>query len=148
MLHCANCVELLSVVNFGLAIARISSGFGRHIYYLSPEQITFTTKLEYVQVLLFMLSCMFTRMCICLTLLRIFTTNLVWKTVLYIILAFIVVTGISSVIISIPQCNPIAKFWNPNINGSCWSPQVQTRLFFYHGSKAARRCTPLNTLCS
>lgn len=116
---------------FGLAIAKIKSGFGRHIYYLSPKQITFALKLEYIVFPLFMLSCMFTRMSICLFLIRIFTINLVWKRVLYIILAFIVATGASSAIIALPQCNPVAKFWKPTINGTCWSQDLRIRLFYF-----------------
>lgn len=137
-LKSANCTELFSIAALGLAVAGINSGFGRHIYYLSPEQIFFALKLEVVLPILSTFSLMFTKISVCLSLLRIIKSNRVRRRVMYIIMALIVATNLSSTIAIFPQCKPIEKLWNPTRKSTCISKGTQLAIYFYQGGKTAK----------
>lgn len=146
----ANCTELSSIVSFGLTFASIKFGFGRHIYYLSPEQAIFALKLQSISMPFFILSLLFTKISICLLLMRIFVTNRVknyqvWKRAIYIIMSLLVTTSLSSIIFALAQCNPIAKSWNPTISGTCWSRDIRIALYYYQGGKTAENTPFFNT---
>lgn len=138
--QCTDCCQLVSIVAFGLAVAKVNSGFGRHIYYLSPEQISFVVKLEFISIQASGLSSMFTRISICLFLLRIFVAdrvwnNRVWKRAMYIIIALIVVTTVSAAIVALFLCKPLEKLWNSDIKGTCWPQETEDVVFYYQGGK-------------
>lgn len=56
---------------------------------------------------------------------------------MYIIMALIVVTHLTCLILFVVRCNPIAKLWNPNIKGTCWPQVSQLAILYYQGGKAA-----------
>ncbi|MCJ1423453.1 hypothetical protein MMC29_001336 [Sticta canariensis] len=122
---------LFSITNFGIIVTRVNSGLGRHAYYLSPEQISLDLKLELMATLASVISNMFSKISICLLLIRIFTTKKAWKRALYVIMALIVATKVSSATLTFPRCKPAAKYWNPNINGTCWPQETQLAIFYY-----------------
>lgn len=66
------------------------------------------------------LSVTFTRISICFFLLRIFRTDRRWRIGLYSIASFAFVTGLATAIITMTQCHPISKLWNPMLPGRCW----------------------------
>lgn len=77
---------------------------------------------------------MFTRISICIFLLRIFNTKKYWRWGLYTIIAFVTVTQIPSALALLVQCQPVQKWWNPTIPGKCWSSQAQISLGDYNGA--------------
>lgn len=140
----ANCTQLFSIVGFGLTVAKVNSGYGRHLYYLTPGQTSFALKMENIATPFLILSTMFTKISFCLFLLRIFMNNRVWKRAIYIIIALIAATNISSAIIVLPQCKPAAKLWNPNIKGTCWPRETQIGIAYYQGGKVMKSCAILD----
>ena len=66
------------------------------------------------------LSVTFTRISICFFLLRIFRTDRRWRIGLYSIATFAFVTGLATAVITVTQCHPIPKLWNPMLPGTCW----------------------------
>ena len=82
----------------------------------------------------------FTRVSVCFFLLRIVAVGQkwkawVWKTILYSIMAFALVTGIPTGLITIFPCRPVAKLWNPMMPGSCWKPIVVIAIGDFYGGE-------------
>lgn len=78
---------------------------------------------------------LFTRLSICLFLLRIFRSVREWRLSLYAIMAFTVATTIAPVVSFIAQCQPIQKQWDPFLPGNCWSPLVVVRINYFGGGE-------------
>lgn len=81
---------------------------------------------------------MFTKISGCLFLLRTIMSNRARRRVLYIIMALIVATNLSSAIAIFPQFKPIAKLWNPTRKGTCISKGTQLAIYYYQGGKTAK----------
>lgn len=64
---------------------------------------------------------------------------------MHIVMALIVITGLSLIIVYFPKCKPVAKVWNPTISGTCWSRKTQTVIWYYQGGKTAKKYTLSHT---
>lgn len=124
---------LISLAGFGITVEKIRSGLGQHEHYLSDEQISLALEMESIAEPLAMISTMFTKISICLFLLRIFVTNPAWKRALYFIMAVTVATNGPAAITVFAQCKPVAKVWDRNIEGTCWARETQTKIFYCQG---------------
>lgn len=118
----------------------VHNGVGRHQFYLelSPElllQLSQAIKWQYISQVVLILSTMFTKVSICFFLLRIFGTKPMWKRGLYGIMAFAVVTNISSASIVLAQCSPVQKLWDPLMPGTCWGPDTEISIGDYNGGE-------------
>lgn len=107
----------------------IRHGLGRHAYYLSPTpdlsaDFTQAWKWQLLTEWESAFSLLFTRISVCLFLLRIFGAVRQWRRILYCALAFITVTNIPFAIIVITECAPMRKSWDPSIHGKCVSRGV------------------------
>ena len=123
-----------------LAAFAIRAGLGRHEYYLSltPElllQLVQVSKWQFLSEILTSFTLLFTRISVCLFLLRIFGTITHWKWILYIVTGFIAITNLSSVSIILAECRPLSKNWDPLIPGKCVSPAVINFEAYYNGGK-------------
>ena len=78
---------------------------------------------------------LFTRLSICLFLLRIFGTKVYWRRGLYAIMVFVTAVVIPTVVGLLAQCSPTKKLWDPTVHGSCWSPQTVINLGYFHGGE-------------
>ena len=119
-------------------------GLGRHQFYLelSPElslQLSQVRKFGYISKVLLILTSMFTRVSICLFLLRIFGTRRSWKWGLYGILAFSVATNISGASSILMQCSPVQKAWHQWMPGTCRSLNTRLSTNYYNGGKSCLR---------
>lgn len=56
-------------------------------------------------------------------------------------MALIVATNVSSAIVILPQCKPVARLWNPTLKGTCWRQETQVGIDYYQGGKTAKRHT-------
>ena len=82
------------------------------------------------------LSVTFTRISICFFLLRIFRTDRRWRIGLYSIGTFAFVTGLATAIITMTQCHPIPKLWNPLLPGTCWDVNTTIAIGDFQGGKS------------
>lgn len=145
-LQWANCTELCCIASLGIFYASVRSGNGRHVYYLSPEQTHFALEMTALSILFMIVSLMFTKLSICLLLMLVFMTNRVWnyrvwKRAMYIIMALIVATNLSSIILVCSQCKPVARMWNPTMSGTCWLREPRLGFYYYQGGKTAKKYT-------
>ena len=130
----------------------IRHGLGRHLYYLSltPEflaDFTQALKWQYLTEWVTAFSLFFTRISICLFLLRIFGAIRYWRRILYCAIAFMTLTNISSIILVMTQCTPMRKSWDPLVHGKCVSSGAVTFTAYYNGGKLSHKptCSKLNT---
>ena len=82
------------------------------------------------------LSVTFTRISICFFLLRIFRTDRRWRLGLYSIATFAFVTGLATAVITMTQCHPIPKLWNPMLPGECWSINTTIAIGDFQGGRS------------
>ena len=122
------------------AVFAIHHGLGRHMYYLSltPEyliDLAQITKWQFLSEICTAISLFFTRISICLFLLRIFGPIRYWRQILYFTMAFIALMNISSITVIMIQCRPLRKNWDPLVQGKCVRPGVVTFATYYNGGK-------------
>ena len=82
------------------------------------------------------LSVTFTRISICFFLLRIFRTDRRWRIGLYSIATFAFVTGLATAIVTMTQCHPIPKLWNPLLPGTCWDINTTIAIGDFQGGRS------------
>ena len=99
------------------------------------------TRLCTITIPISIFSGLFTKLSICLFLLRIFQTVRKWKLGLYAIMAFTAASILPSIVLFVAQCQPIQKQWDPLLPGKCWSPDVVIRMSYFAGGKS-----PCNSL--
>ena len=124
------------VASFGIDVKSVELGLGKHAGCVSPNKITEDVKLEYIEVILLFVSTLFSRVSVCIFLLRIFSINIHWRWTLYSIMALTVVANITCIITVLTECRPLAKLWNPTTPGSCWQPHVVLRIGQWQGGES------------
>ncbi|KAK0509025.1 hypothetical protein JMJ35_008396 [Cladonia borealis] len=82
------------------------------------------------------LSVTFTRVSICFFLLRIFRTDRRWRIGLHAIAVFAFVTGVATAVVTVTQCQPISKLWNPLLPGTCWNLDTTIAIGDFQGAVA------------
>ncbi len=115
-------------------------GVGRHMSYLarSPElleRLYQALKLETIAEVIVGCSLVFTKVSICLFLLRIFGTNKIWRWGLYSIGAFAVATYLASIATIYPSCQPVERMWDPTVPGTCWKAGAYIAIAEYNGGE-------------
>lgn len=125
----------------------VQDGLGRHIFYLSQnphtvEQLSEATKLQYIYEVVIIFGTMFIKVSVGFFLLRTFGlgTERWWRWALYSIMAFSVLTSISSAFIVLTQCRPVSTLRNPLIHGSCWGPGVIATGYYNGGESPLPFC--------
>ena len=106
----------------------------------SPEllaRLSQALKLESIAEVLVICSLVFTKISICLFLLRIFGKNKkIWRWGLYSIMAFSIATNLGSVAVIYPSCRPVQKLWNPGLPGTCWRSSAYIAIAEYNGGES------------
>ena len=94
-------------------------------------------KLESIIEVIWICSLVFTKISICLFLMRIFgKNNKVWRCGLYSIMAFSIATNLISISVIYSSCRPVEKLWDPDIPGTCWRARVYIAIAEYNGSES------------
>ena len=128
-------MKALLIPFFVISILQWDWGLGRHADRLADKEYIFNSRTLYVEEILLILSTLFSRVSVCLFLLRIFTVNVTWRWTLFAIIALTTVTNGASAIILFLQCSPHQKLWNPSIPGTCWEPGVQVAIGQWQGGQ-------------
>lgn len=99
----------------------VESGTGRHIYYLTPEQIMQTTKITWIISPFAFLAVIFGRVSFAVSLLVLVGTKKWRRGLLYFIIATQFLTTLVLLGIIMFGCNPVRKYWDRRIPGTCLS---------------------------
>ena len=138
--------KIFAHISLGLAMTATHYGLGQHLYYLPLKQFIEAVKYTYLGQTPLFLSASCSRISICLFLLRLFVTNRRWRIALWTFIAVIAASGFLTPITLFAQCRPVAKLWNPFLDGSCWSPRTQLDIEYFMGGECP--CNELEELYS
>jgi hypothetical protein len=103
-------------------MAAITAGFGRHNYYVTPEDKVDIFRLLFgVNILGTWISCL-ARTSVALMLLQ-FDISVWWRVTLWAAIGFQVAVVFSSDVTVLLSCHPIRTMWEFLPNAKCWTPQ-------------------------
>lgn len=116
-----------------LDFVEVHYGFGRHKRYLTAHQLQEFLKYTYGEWIQTFATLMWTKVSICLFLLRIPVT----KYLIQPLQAALVILILSNVVLTnlwIVQCRPVAAVWDSSIDGKCFSKgQIESIIFAQAG---------------
>ncbi|KAM0350618.1 hypothetical protein ACHAPU_003104 [Fusarium lateritium] len=132
---------LLGIARFGVQVAQVQIGNGRHRWFIEAANYMQNNKLGWVaQILLFASICLL-KVSILLLLLRIKDSQRV-KYSAWAIMAGLFFTNFGCIVILLSECKPVSAYWTGV--GECWDPRV--RIYSIYGTIAFSIFTDM--LCS
>ncbi|KAI0873270.1 hypothetical protein GGS24DRAFT_402324 [Hypoxylon argillaceum] len=106
-------------------------GLGKHVADIPPDTDFITSNiLFYAHQPIYYISVSLTKVSIILFYFRIFPQQS-YRAFLWVMMVIVILTGVTTTIAGLFQCNPIARAWNIDIPGSCFN---QPALFFANGA--------------
>ena len=109
-------------------------GFGRHKVFLTPHQIQEYKKYTFGEWIQTFATLMWTKVSICLFLLRI-PVQPHFVRPLQAALVFLILSNVVLTVLWIVQCRPVAAAWNDRIDGKCFSKRQRECIIFAQASK-------------
>ena len=132
-----NIDKALSVITAAFNIVEVKAGVGRHVESLTPGQVI--RSLQYLSLVetMFILSLRFSKISICVFLLRLLADSLAKKKryFLYLWITLLLVVNVFCVSQQLGQCTPANKLWDPNIPGTCEDPKIQSKFGYLNGGR-------------
>jgi len=120
LIDCSNVPRIGTVIGTALDFVEIHEGFGRPQYYLNEHQLREFRKYTYGEWLQTFATLMFTKVSICLFLMRIPTTKALIRPLQAAVVA-LVVSNIIITILWIVQCQPAGGAWDSDVKSKCFS---------------------------
>ena len=116
--------QATTVVGAGLVTAEIiAGGLGRHSYYLQPSQRRLFTALGWADWIQTFITLMFTKISICLFLLRIVDTRKI-RVAMHILIGCLVLFTAIFTCLFLGICRPLKAFWDTGVDAVCLSDNV------------------------
>ena len=109
-------------------------GFGRPEFYLTPAQLQEFMKYGYGEWIQTFATLMWTKVSICLFLLRIPTSKALIRP-LQGAVVFLIVSNVILTLLWILQCSPVEGAWNTNITAKCFGKGQKERIIITQASK-------------
>lgn len=119
-----------------LDFVEVHYGFGRHKQYLTPHELQEFQKYTWGEWIQTFATLMWTKVSICLFLLRIPVTKWLIRP-LQAALVVLVVSNVILTILWIVQCRPVAAAWDESLNGTCFSKDQLRSIVFAQASRFA-----------
>lgn len=126
--------QLCGIIDSALITQSAKSGLGRHIFYLTPPEIMTAIKFSIIEEPFGIFCSTFGRISFALYMIPLVVRQdriKCWG--LYTCIWVTVVVNVAIFIMTLPQCRPYAKNWDPQIPGKCWPRSVQSKLGFFQG---------------
>ncbi|KAK3390763.1 hypothetical protein B0H63DRAFT_557673 [Podospora didyma] len=128
---------LFQTGNVVLVTVNVTLGEGQHVYNVDPAHLPTLGLNGNISGTLSILAACLSKTSFGVTLLRLTQTRpFVRISVWFLIISMNVALGLSAVFIW-AQCNPPAKNWNPDIEGTCWPPTFTSKYGIFSGSYSA-----------
>lgn len=129
------------IANHGLSLASIKYGIGQHLLLLNPLDAMEAAKLNTIAQPLNILALFFVKASIVLFLVRL-KPGKIYLYTLWATFALLLSITVEAFIVTMAQCQPIARGWNPTITeGFCWSANV-----FEYSAYILSACTILTDI--
>ena len=124
------------MIGTALVLVEVHYGFGRHIQYLTPYQIQEFHKYTYGEWIQTFATLMFTKISICLFLLRI-AIHKTFIRPLQALILFLILSNVILTLLWILQCRPVAQAWDTqDYNGFCFGKGQLERIIIAQASKS------------
>ena len=120
-----------------LDFVEVHYGFGRHQQYLTPNQLREFQKYTYGEWIQTFATLMWTKVSICLFLLRIPCQKYLIRP-LQAALVILILSNVIITILWIVQCRPVAAAWDNRIHGDCFSKHQVEGIILTQASKFRR----------
>jgi hypothetical protein len=114
----------------GLSTESVRWGTGRHIYYLTPEQIRQSIKYSYIIEPFGLLTLALGRISFSLSLIVLLGVEPWRRWLLYFVIASQAIIHVILIGIGIFACNPIHKYWDRDTPGTCFNHHILRNLGF------------------
>lgn len=124
------------LINSSLITAAVKWGIGRHIEYLTPEQLMIAMKLEFISGPFGIASATLSRVSFAVFLLKFCIASRIWQWSIKVLIWTQILGNIVIIVLIFLQCQHVTHQWDPNAGGTCWSPKVQTISGYTIGGKA------------
>ncbi|KAJ0164648.1 hypothetical protein CTA2_527 [Colletotrichum tanaceti] len=112
-------VAFLLVFGCGFAVAwNVNNGLGRHVYFLTPEEINNYMRTFYVTIVFYNTALAGIKMTFLFQYYRVLAVQKMKK----VFIAAMIVVGawsVSQILVAVFQCSPVPHFWDKSIEGSC-----------------------------
>jgi len=147
-------VKVLCLGNSVFCTVSVHWGLGRHIQFLSPDQIRFSIKYVYLCEFFSIMAPCFGRISYAFLLLQLVPPSKWPRRVLWVVISIQFIVDLGTVIVSFSQCQPIYEFWGTNAKEHCWDPKVQQYTGYFQGCMTSpslrkwRIKTNSNKLCA
>lgn len=103
----------------------VRNGGGRHVWYLSKDQILLAEKWSYIAQVPILLVYATAKTSVALLTLRFVGSVSVWrKSLLFFIIGAVIIVNILTIILIFVQCTPSYALWEKVQGGSCWDPSI------------------------
>lgn len=130
--------KVLSIVTDCISSAIVHNGYGRHVYYLTPDQLTAIRKLQFGNMLAGSIALCTARISFAVSLLWLMGTNTTRRMFLWFIIVQHVAIIAVSTLMTMFYCQPVKKFWYPKIPGKCMDPLPRKNVgYALHGKLIA-----------
>ena len=118
-----------------LNVPEVIWGEGRHAYYLSADARREALKFNYLTIPFIIMSLCFSKISICLFLLRIIGGSNAPKKKVFLKAMILLLLSINTLdfITVMIQCRPLRKLWDNQVSGTCWAPEVQAGFAYVQG---------------
>ena len=117
----------------------VDHGGARHLHYLTPENIEYVLKVDWISQPFNITSLMTGKMSVIFLLLRLLGPSSFWrKWFLYVNIVLNFVFGSLTVIFTFAQCNPPRALWEGTTklpNAKCWNPASQLDFSIFSSSR-------------
>ena len=128
-----------------MVLVEVHYGFGRHKIFLTPYQIQEFKKYTFGEWIQTFATLMWTKVSICLFLLRIPVQKRFIRP-LQAALAMLILSNVVLTILWTVQCHPVAGAWDDSIDGNCFSKRQLECIIFAQASKLRTLlCYPTET---
>lgn len=119
----ADRAQVMVVVTLGLTVHSIHHGLGRHMYYLSLDDLTLIGLEYHVIEIFYTIDTALIKISACLCLLRIMArgTSKFLHWFLYIMMVLVAVLCVATACVILFQCFPVQSGWDPRVKGKCLS---------------------------
>lgn len=107
------------------------SNFGPYHFRTPYKGRSGTISLEFP----FTLSTMFARTSICGFLLHVFTANIAWRRILYLVNGINIISGLVASTTVLTACYSTGNIWNPGAPGNCRAPNIEHVISVFHVGK-------------
>lgn len=113
-------MNLLTLI---FVVLSVVNGHGRHMYYLSLQNIVNCGLYFHIIEILYALTNAVIKISACLFLLRVLdrAASKTFRWFLYVMMTVLLMLCTATAIVMLVQCIPIQSGWDPRIKGKCWS---------------------------